>query len=89
VLILKALGWLLMADVTPYSHQFVAEMWPRTLDRNTSRSLRKRLESCFALLYIPSCPGAWRGIKRTSPLTRIPTQRRFRVKVSLGTVAPK
>jgi hypothetical protein len=28
VLILKALSWLLMADLAPHSRWFVAQMWP-------------------------------------------------------------
>jgi hypothetical protein len=34
VLIPKALGWLLMAGIIPYSRAVVAQMWPRFVTSN-------------------------------------------------------
>lgn len=38
MLILKALGWLLMAHFTRYSRYFVAQMWPSGMEVEASSS---------------------------------------------------
>jgi len=58
VLVLKGLGWLLMARITPCSRADVAQLWPRSLRRRASASHTP---------YLAETPGN----PSTAPLARL------------------